>query len=366
MLRCERLQQLKSTLTSSENKKEREQAKQIGKNHSTSGIKESLAGSFTGSEVRQSNQKLRITRERSDKLREVQGFSFGIRWIILTMFGILLIVPIYAMIRYVVLLSLVTEPIYALKLICNTVETYSNILALDVSLLEMVAWNNSVQVASMPAKDFALSTIDNLLAIHAETLELSKNRIGDTGSQFADLLNKNTCRILADMNAKKAAYANCQEAIADIVNQPLIKFLPLYFRMAQQFTIDWTNSKDYAERITLLKEPHYASMVAYQVYNSLGLADEIYYTLMLPIVTTLLDQLDSIEPSINLTSIISALFLALMLPIGANSAYFSLERVLIDYWELIYFIPLRLIETSARLRQKLKLFHKNKSFGSFT
>ena len=246
---------------------------------------------------------------------------------------------------------------------CNAVGLYTNILSLDISLVELAAWNNTVQIAGISSKDFALKSITNLLAIHTETLDLEKNGVGTTGDILRKVLSQNVCDSLRHLDSSQDSFANCEEAMAGVANRPLTRFLPLYARLAEQFVVDWSQRQSYEDKAALLRDPHYASMLSYQIFNSLGMADEIYYTIMMPVVTRLLEELDAIRPAVDLVAIICALFVILMLPVSINSAYFSIQTVLKDFWQMVHLIPLRLIDSSTRLKQKLKQFHKEKNFG---
>lgn len=201
-LRCENLEKLKTMVTTKDTiGKEGFNKKLPAKDAITTASNPSTT-TMRGFEKYVATNKTQISKERLNKLREVNGFSFGVRMIIITMLILLIFVPIYAMVRYLVLLSLINEPIYGILLACNTVETYTGLLLTDISLLEMVAWDNSVQIAGHSSKEYALKSIEKLIAIHAETLELNAKGIGETGRIIDKNLNENMCTHLRKFDSK--------------------------------------------------------------------------------------------------------------------------------------------------------------------
>jgi hypothetical protein len=309
--------------------------------------------------------KSRISKERRDKSRYVKGFTFNLRHIILTMISILLIIVLYSFVRYLVLTSLVAESAYVCVVIGDTANIYVNMLSMNVALLELVAYDNQVPIEGMPAKEYVLQSIGRLEGYYDDLVAQSNIDRGVASTELNEELNLNICDISKDLSLTHEGIKNCDQGMAGIANKSMKRFLPQYFKLAQQLVFEWSHTNSQEQRISLLRQSQYASMFMFQTYNSLGLVDEIYYTIMMPTVTHLLEELDSIHPAINLINIVSAFFFALLIPIGIQTAYFAIDAAIRNFWSMIFIIPVQLIDTNMQLKQRLKDSHRKDNFGSF-
>ena len=311
-----------------------------------------------------SSGKSRISRERRDRSRQVSGFTFSFKHIIVTMTTVLLLTVLYSALRYLVLSKQVEEAAYVCDVIGDTVNIYVNLLSLNVAIIQLVAYDNKVPVEGMAADDFVHKAIGELETYYDDLIRQSKKSRGVASAELNEELNSNICTIATQLSISESGIPNCRFGMSGVANKSMKRFFPQYFNLAQQLVLDWSNTNSQEERVDLLRNSQYSSMIFFQTYNSLGFVDEFYYTIMMPTVTHLLEELDTIEPAVNLINIVSALFIAIMLPIGIQTAYFAMDRSLRNFWSMVYVIPIQLIDSNSRLKQRLKDAHQKGNFAT--
>lgn len=303
---------------------------------------------------------------RTLKIDKIQHYNFGLNKVTIITTSLLLLMILYGVVRFAVLDDLTSESRYLVKMSVTALKMYVNTLVMNMALFETVMWNNTAKIGYKPSRDYffeALGRHKGLLQDYNDLLAIDQ---GDATKMLKEKLNLVMCEVYKNTDDNFKDYVNCNMSLGGIATKPVLKFIPMYYVLCENLIRDWESTTTDEERFNLIKLDQYNSLFIYATYNLWGTADALYYNVMMPSITMLIQELDKFSPTLNLTNIISGIFFFLVIPITFRFITKTLFEILSQFWSLIYIIPLNLVDTNTRLKQKLKLAHSNKAFTSFS
>lgn len=296
---------------------------------------------------------------------KVNHYNFGLTKLIVTTTCLLGLAMLYSTVRFFVINNQTSSSRFLTDVSRNACKMYVATLMYDITLFELVMWNNDVLIGFKSTLDYYNEAKTRLQGLYNNYLSLLTKDEGEASQLLKEKLNLPMCEVYRNTEEGKKDYGNCTIAMGGININPVWRWWPMYLVLGDSLVRDWRNTNTQEERNSLLKLDQYSSMFVYSSYNLWGTADANYYNVMFPAITLLIQELDKIMPIVNLTNIISAIFFVLLIPLAFRFIGQTLHEILVDFWKMIYSVPLNLIDTNARLKQKLKLAYTSNSFTKF-
>lgn len=239
-----------------------------------------------------------------------------------------------------------------LRLAALVEDWYNRFTTLQASFLEFVLWGKDRQVGSLSVKAFIEKMIEKGGKVVAE-MELLGSQSDDLSREWMAILRKDTCEALKDKPADVfVTFTNCTSAANGSANLQLVNFFTQHLSIFDKFITVLNDYSTEARRATANSE-EYSSMFVFSVYNSLGIYDTIYYTMLLPVTEMFKEVIKQmITTSKRITWADSAAFVvAVILLLKCLLMFMTRVR---DYWSVIYIIPTRLIQKNRPLANSLK------------
>lgn len=296
---------------------------------------------------------------------KINHYNFGLTKLIITTMCILGLTILYTVLRYFVINNQTSTARYLTDIGRNACRMYTVTLMFQISLLETIIWNNTATVGYKPALEYYSEARASLEVHYKVYLNLLTKDEGDASKMLKEKLGIPMCESFRNTEEGGKDYVNCDIALGGINMNPIWRWWPMYMNLGDSMVRDWKNTVTQEDRNALFLQDEYASFFLYSMYNLLGTADANYYNVMFPTVAQLILELDKIMPVVNLTNIISGFFFLFLIPLAFRFVALTLHEILQDFWKMVYSIPLNLIETNPRLKQKFKLAYSSKSFTKF-
>ena len=242
--------------------------------------------------------------------------------------------------------------------------------SLTGTLVELFIWpdNRLPQVRFNSIYDYMESSIQDFkISLYPKFKLYADSQILIEQQDLLASLETSIPMILNKTVENSIPYKNHEIAMAGIAQETVLLFIQKYINLCEKLMIDRKFTKSEVQRADTVRNDQFSSLLAYFIYNKLGLVNGLYYHMLYPILSRLLNQTTKVSSSILSANILTG-FLTLSI-IGYFFFYLQVrkfKRTLVSVHRVLICIPLTLIETNGLLKHALKKAALLNNFSYFS
>lgn len=272
--------------------------------------------------------------------------------------------------RYFILSKRVTESFTISKTIGVCSKLYFHFLSINNVVTTLYTWSdkNLPTVKSTTLLDYYQASKKDLLDNYMPLLRsISQMKISGKENYIAPRLKTSMKDILQYTTPDGSSFKNDDIAIAGMMDDSTLFFVEEYLNFCDKLIQDRAVSNSSDSRGAILKNDQLSSLIAYSVYNKVGLPGAIYNYLTYPgwsYLTSYTSNIQSTTSTINVITTISILLTMVYLFVMVSVRRLYKDQIMLH--NMIKCIPLEMIESNGMLKSALKRANLINSFSYFS